>query len=373
MSRFHYAHASATSWEACVKACAGKLGRPGRGLGFAYFTDAFVPHAKDIVRTLREATGVADWVGTVGVGILATGVEYLDQPALAVMVADFDAGHYQVFSGRTRPPPPGERMAGGAFASHFAVVHADPQAPDVAGLIADMSSKVESGYLVGGLSSSRTQTVQVANDVVTGGLSGVVLASDIGLTTRLTQGCAALPGRHRITRCEQNVIVTLDNRPALDVFREAAGEVLARDLRRAAAFMLVGLPVAGSGRADLRSEGDYLVRNLVGIDPKNNLIAIGDTIEEGQELLFCKRDGSSARQDLERMLAELSNATPAPARGALYYSCLGRGEHMFGERGAELGIVREALGDLPLVGFFCNGEISHDRLYGYTGVLTLFH
>jgi small ligand-binding sensory domain FIST len=50
-----------------------------------------------------------------------------------------------------------------------------------------------------------------------------------------------------------------------------------------------------------------------------------------------------------------------------------RGEHMFGSRGAELGLVRQALGELPLVGFFCNGEICHDRLYGYTGVLTLFH
>ena len=71
------------------------------------------------------------------------------------------------------------------------------------------------------------------------------------------------------------------------------------------------------------------------------------------------------------MLAALTPEVPAP-RGALYYSCLGRGEHMFGRRGAEMEIIREALGDVPLAGFFCNGEISHDRLYGYTGVLTLF-
>jgi len=141
--------------------------------------------------------------------------------------------------------------------------------------------------------------------------------------------------------------------------------VLARDLRRAAQFILVGLPVAGSDR------GDYLVRNLVGIDVQNRLIAIGDVVESGAELIFCKRDGTSARADLERMLRELKLAAPA-ARGALYFSCIGRGEHLFGSRGAELGIVRDVLGELPLVGFFCNGEISHDRLYGYTGVLTLF-
>jgi small ligand-binding sensory domain FIST len=89
--------------------------------------------------------------------------------------------------------------------------------------------------------------------------------------------------------------------------------------------------------------------------------------------MFCRRDAHSAREDLLRILAELREETPAGARGALYFSCVGRGEHLFGERGAELGMVRDALGDLPLVGFFCNGEISHDRLYGYTGVLTLFH
>jgi small ligand-binding sensory domain FIST len=72
------------------------------------------------------------------------------------------------------------------------------------------------------------------------------------------------------------------------------------------------------------------------------------------------------------MLREVSEAMPAP-RGALYYSCVARGEHMFGRRGAELELVRRALGDVPLVGFFCNGEISRDRLYGYTGVLTVFN
>jgi len=130
--------------------------------------------------------------------------------------------------------------------------------------------------------------------------------------------------------------------------------------------ILVGLPVPGS------DTGDFVARNLVGIDPRNKLIAIGDVVEPGTELMFCKRDGAAARKDLARIAAELKREVPAP-RGALYFSCTSRGEHMFGARGAELGLVRQALGELPLVGFFCNGEISHDRVYGYTGVLTLFH
>jgi small ligand-binding sensory domain FIST len=361
MSRFRSAHASGGTWRECVDACAERLGRA-EGLGFVYFTDALVPHAAQIVETLRERTGVSDWVGTVGIGVIASGTEYLDEPALATMVADLPEGSFRVYSGKNPLREKPEQ-----FSPHFGLVHADPETPDVAGLIADMASKVVSGFLVGGLSSSREGAVQVANDIISGGLSGAVLSSAVGVSTRLTQGCAALPGRYRVTACEANVIATLDGRPALEVLKESIGEVLARDLRRTAHFIHVGLPVAGSDR------GDYLVRNLVGIDPKNGLVAIGDLVEPGAELMFCKRDAQSARADLQRILAELREEVPRAPRGALYFSCVGRGEHMFGERGAELGLVKDALGDLPLVGFFCNGEISHDRLYGYTGVLTLFH
>jgi small ligand-binding sensory domain FIST len=347
---FPYAHASG-DWRSCVDACAKRLGRPGGGLGFVYFTDALIGDAQNIVSELRERTGVSDWVGTVGTGVLATGIEYQDAPAVAAMVAEFSPESYAVFSGRA--PLRGSK-------AHFAVVHADPQAPDVPGLVGDLAGKLASGYLVGGISSSRAATLQVANDVVSGGLSGVGLAAQAAFATRLTQGCTPLPGRFRITACDENVIATLDERPALDVLIEAAGEDL-----KAGAQLLVGLPVTGS------DTGDYTARNVIGIDPKNKLIAIGAPVELGGEILLCKRDAAAARHDLERMLKELKAAAPA-ARGGLYFSCVARGEHMFGRRGAELGLIQEVLGEVPLVGFFCNGEISHDRVYGYTGVLALF-
>jgi small ligand-binding sensory domain FIST len=345
MSAFAYGHAAGPTWRECVSACVERLGRPGRGLGFVYFTDALVDGAHQILQELRSRTGVEDWVGSVGIGVLATGAEYQDEPAIAAMVADVRG--FRVFSGRS--PVKG--------APHFAVVHADPGAPDVAGLIADMSAKVTSGFLVGGLSSSRRHTVQIANAVLSGGLSGAALDPDVAVATRLTQGCVPFPGRWRITECAQNIIRLLDGRPALDVLKEVIGTER---------NVLVGILVPGS------DTGDYTARNLVGIDPRNKLIAIGDRLEPGAELLFCRRDEEAARTDLSRIVGELKSAVPQP-RGALYFSCLARGEHMFGSRGAELELIGRALGEVPLVGFFCNGEISRDRLYGYTGVLTLFH
>jgi small ligand-binding sensory domain FIST len=339
MKAFAFAHGP--DWRACVDA----LGRPGRGLGFVYFTDALVSASQEILTSLKSETGVDDWIGTVGTGVLATGTEYQDGPALTAMVADVDA--FSVFSGRAPLKASGS----------FAVVHADPGAPDLPGLVADMSAKVDTGFIVGGVSSSRSQTVQIANEVLSGGLSGAVLGEEVAVATRLTQGCTPYPGRWRVTEGEDNIIAKLDGRPALEVLLEAVGGERTQ--------LLVGLPVPGS------DTGDYTARNIVGIDPKTGLVAIGDLVEPGMEILFCKRDAAAARKDLEGILSSLKRDAPHP-RGALYYSCVARGEHMFGSRGAELNLVKRSLGEVPLVGFFCNGEISRDRLYGYTGVLTVF-
>ncbi len=94
--------------------------------------------------------------------------------------------------------------------------------------------------------------------------------------------------------------------------------------------------------------------------------------EVGDELLFCRRDQQTAEDDLQRMLIAIGAQLNAPIRGGVYYSCLGRGQHMFGAPNREMELIRDTLGSFPLVGFFANGEISHNRLYGYTGVLTLF-
>ena len=152
----------------------------------------------------------------------------------------------------------------------------------------------------------------------------------------------------------------------MEVLKEDIGEVLSRDLAQSAGYIFTAMPIPGS------DTGDYLVRNLVGIDPERGLIAIGDVISPGDEIQFAKRDAQTAREDLRHMISNLKRRLPGIPRGALYHSCLGRGRNQFGEDSGEMRLVQEALGDVPLVGFYANGEISHNRLYGYTGVLTLF-
>jgi small ligand-binding sensory domain FIST len=110
----------------------------------------------------------------------------------------------------------------------------------------------------------------------------------------------------------------------------------------------------------------------VGIDPANRLIAIGELLQPGASVMFCRRDTKTANEDMARMLDSIRKGMFGRPRGGVYYSCIGRGASLFGPDSAELKMIHETLGEFPLVGFFCNGEISHNRLYGYTGVLTLF-
>lgn len=329
-------------------------------LGFLYVSDDFAAELDAILAFFRSATGVAHWTGSVGVGICASGTEYLEEPAMAVMLGEFAPADFRMLDVVRAPQ---EIVADGGY---LALAHGDPANPRIQELIDALSAAVTSGFVVGGLSSARGDAAQICDGVVRGGLSGVLFSDRVKLATRVSQGISPLGPRHIITEAKKNIIGSLDHQPALAVMKEEIGEVLARDLRRAAGFIFAGLPVRGS------DTGDYLVRNILGVDPENELVAIGEYVQPGDELLFCKRDQESAEADLLRMLEAIRAQLAGPIRGGVYVSCLGRGRHMFGTPHRELGLIRDTLGAFPLVGFFANGEISHNRLYGYTGVLTVF-
>jgi small ligand-binding sensory domain FIST len=343
----------------------------GATLGFLYATEALAPELERVVRLLRAATGASRWVGTVGAGIVAGAREVYETPALAVMLTDLPESAFRILS-------PGAVSVEGFLdtqrawlqrrALNVGVIHADPTDPLTPSLLQNLENGVPGPFLVGGLSSGRAAGLQVAGTVGQGGVSGVFLDPEqVPVTVDHTQGCTPMGETYRVTACDRNIVAELDGRPALDVMREAIGEVLARDLQRAAGFIFAGFPVPGS------DTGDYLVRNLLGVDPGQGLIAVGDRVSPGQRMMFCRRDGNSAREDLDRMLERVRARLPGPPRGALYFSCLGRGRNQFGPDSEEARTIAEALGpDVPLLGFFCNGEIYANRLYGYTGVLTVF-
>ena len=367
MAQFRYAHAGGKDWREAAQSVVSQLAGAAGTLGFLYVTDVVAAQLPDILSMCRKATGVTHWVGTVGLGVCATGQEYLDEPAVVAMLGDFEPDAFKVFSGITDADDVRkvELRCGGSQAA-FALIHADPTSAQISELVPQLADKLESGFILGGLTSSRHQNFQVADRVIDGGISGVAFADTVTIATRLTQGCSPIGPKHRVTSCQRNIIMTLDGKPALEVFLEDIGESMGSDIERIGGHVFVGIAIPGS------DTGDYIVRNLVGIDPTNKLIAIGEIVESGASIMFCRRDAETAQEDMTRMLTSIKQGLYAPPRGAVYYSCLGRGASLFGPNSEELKMIRSALGDFPLVGFFCNGEISHNRLYGYTGVLTLF-
>jgi small ligand-binding sensory domain FIST len=372
-TNFKAACAAGADWRVIAEQCLAELdSEPASArLGLLYITEPVAPYLDRLLGELRARTGVRDWIGTVGSGICCTGREIYDEPAAAVMLAALPEDSYRLLPAGLDALAEMLTLNRGWIAAHqarFGIVHGDPRNSHIPQIIESLSLELDPGFLVGGLSSASAgkHQIQIAGGRYENGLSGALFAAEIPVISGLTQGCTPLGMKHTITRCQRNILVELDGRPAFDVFCEDIGEVLTRDLSRIAGYIFVGLPVPGS------DTGDYLVRNLVGIDAGQKLMAIGDLVEEGDPVMFCRRDGDTAREDMRRMLRDLGKRARGGIRGGVYYTCLGRGRYQFGENSEELRMIREQLGDFPLVGFFANGEISHNRLYGYTGVLTLF-
>ncbi|OQY55876.1 MAG: histidine kinase [Candidatus Parabeggiatoa sp. nov. 2] len=373
MESFKFGHASAMQWREAAQACLNQMGdltNYAPNLGFLYTTDLFAANVPDILDYFKQNTNVQHWVGTVGIGICSHAKEYFDVPAIAVMLGSFEEEYFSVFTtisdnfdtfSRTHQSWCNNKLP------MFAIVHGDPRHKHIAKLVFQMSERLGEGFLVGGLTSSRHQYLQIADTIVEGGLSGVLFSSAVSVSTRLSQGCSAIGPRHQITESSNNIIIKIDDRPALDVFKEDIGKDLAKDLEKVAGYIFAALPIRGSDM------GDYTVRNIIGIDPEHKFLAIGETVNPGMSVMFTRRDAKIARQEfikvLEKLKASLKGSKP---KGGLYHSCLGRGENLFGKDSQEVKVIQSVLGDFPLVGFFANGEIYYQRLYGYTGILTLF-
>lgn len=375
MPGFVTGHATHPDWRMALSLAGGPLDeavrdRPGAfTLGLLYFTDAYAAQAEALLEAVRTRWPGLAWAGCVGVGVSASGVEYIDEPALSLMLCDLPPDGFEVFSGAR----PLSRVQ-----AHTALVHADPATPDIGELIAEMSERTDTGYLFGGLAASRAGTLTVADGIRRGGLSGVAFTDRVALLSRVTQGSQPVGPTRTITRGEVNRVIELDGQPALPLLLRDLGLADLSDHRAALPRLrasLVGLVDAGDQALDRGGQfgADVRVRHLLGLDPAQQAIAISERVSPGQRLAFCTRDPQAARRDLVRICSELRDELDAtPVLGALYVSCAGRGGPHFGGPSAELQLVRHALGDVPLVGFFAGGEIARHHLYGYTGVLTVF-
>ena len=379
LGKFRLAHAGDGDWETLTRDCLDQLesGPDGEkltaNLGFLYVTDELSEDFDQVWQLLRRETGIKDWVGTVGLGVCVGGREYFDTPAVTVLCCALPEDSYRILPNITRPGEPLPVALTDWAQAHeplVGVVHGDPRNPYLPSIIDALGDEAEC-FLVGGLTASHTKFQQLAGELTEGGLSGVLFSRNLPTVSGLTQGCTPIGDIHKVTAAREHILLELDARPALDVFKDDIGEVLSRNLDRVSGYIHAALPISSEEEGN-QLRGDYLVRNVMGIDTDTNSLSIGERLTPGDRLMFVRRDAPSAEDDLDRMLDDIAVRAQDTPQAALYFTCVARGPNLFGQDSEEMSAVADTLGDdVPVIGFFANGEISNNRLYSYTGVLTL--
>jgi small ligand-binding sensory domain FIST len=218
-------------------------------------------------------------------------------------------------------------------------------------------------------------TFQLCNDkVATNAVTGLHLSGPFESFIDITQGCQPITEPLVITRAGGNIIYEIDNRPAFEVFTSVLKGPLLEDLRRALMYVFVGVPA--DRRRNSVGGGEYLVRNIIGLDSEKKIIGVADEVTEGQVMVFTLRDGQRARDDLGQMLKRQAQRLDGkkPAFG-VYFNCCARGTSLYGIPGIDSAYIRQTLGDFPLIGMFGGYELAPlggaNHLFAYTGVLAL--
>ena len=232
--------------------------------------------------------------------------------------------------------------------------------------------------VLGGLASggqSQSSCALFLDGEVLHGAVGIALQGDFVLHTVVSQGCKPIGQPQFVTRCEDQIIYELSGRPALEVARETVGELSPEDQELARTALLIGRVV--DEYKETFERGDFLIRTLLGADPKSGAIAVGETTRPGQTVQLHVRDADTAREDLAAMMDALTpELADRPAQAALVFSCNGRGAHLYGKPNHDSEMIAAATGDIPSAGFFCNGEIgpigTSNFLHGFTASIGIF-
>lgn len=259
---------------------------------------------------------------------------------------------------------------------HF-ICLADPHSCDVVHLLDEFNAAYKGLPVVGGLSSSGVVNVPawlcLDDSVQDNGAVGYALTGDIEFDVVVSQGCRPIGKPYIVTKAQDNVLFELAGRPALVVIRELLEGLGEKDRRLAEQSLHVGL--AMDEHRETFKRGDFLIRNLMGFDPEEDSLVIGATLKVGQTLQFQVRDADTSEEDLKHCLETLPPFDAGHPRGAVLFSCVGRGRNLYGKADHDAKAVQQACGPLPLAGVFANGEVgpvgSKNYVHGYTSSLLI--
>ena len=363
-----------------------QLAAPRVSLGLVFIGPRFFPQAAQILEILRVHAQVPLLVGCSSTGLISGGQEIEENAGLVLGIyalpgarltcARFTQEDVQTASaGEFWPTATGVKPE----ETNGWLVFADPFQMDADGWLKSWNEAYAPlpvlGGLASGLSSEQRTQIYLNGEVFENGGVAVSFGGEVKLASVISQGCTPIGETWTITKVDQNIIYQIGNRPAYQVLIETFNQLSPEEQKKARGNLFIGLVV--DEYLEEFHRGDFLVRNLIGADPKSGCIAVGAFPRTGQTLQFQRRDGRAATEDMAVLLDRAhGQINGAEIYGGCLCCCNGRGQRLFGYPHHDAGMIQTRLGPIGLAGFFCNGEIGpvgeRNFLHGYTASLALF-
>ncbi|MFO0850855.1 MAG: FIST C-terminal domain-containing protein [Gemmataceae bacterium] len=371
--------------EACTAAWTG-VGSEPPDLAVVFFSPHHVGDAELIARQVCEAVGTEAVVGCLGESVVGTGREVEREPAVSLWLARFGPGvEVETFHLTPDRAPDGLTL----FGWPDGLVTADPGRavlltladPYTFPLTELFFPRLHDDYpglaAVGGMSSGADGPGQTAlirgREAVYSGAVGALLHGRVGWRTVVSQGCRPIGRPLVVTKGRDNVIQELGGRNPLEVLQEVYDALPAGDQELFRRGLHVGLVMSEYREAFGR--GDFLIRNLYGVDREAGALVVTDRVRAGQTVQFQLRDADTADDDLRELL-RADKAKHGPAGGALLFTCNGRGRRLFAAPDHDARVVAEEVGPVPTAGFFAAGELGPvggtNYIHGFTASVVLF-
>jgi small ligand-binding sensory domain FIST len=361
----------------------GQMGDTRPDLVLVFFTSHFEDEAETIVQQLVRRYPTAMLLGCSAEGVIGRAVEHERIPAISLMLASLPQVQLKPFHIST------EKIAALGAGQNFAdcidvnpadhpsfLFFGDPFSVPMPGILNLFNRTYSQRPVLGGMASGCErpgQSVLILDDqIYREGAVGIGIVGPVDIHAVVSQGCRPIGHPLVITQCDRNIILQLGGKPALAQLHDILEELSPEDSQLARQALFVGRVI--NEYKETFTRGDFLIRNLFGIDPSSGAIAVGEEMRVGSTVQFHVRDGECADEDLRQMLSDYGGAN-APA-GVLLFSCNGRGTRMWSAAHHDAGVIRETCGTVPVTGFFAAGEIGpiggKNFIHGHTASMALF-
>jgi small ligand-binding sensory domain FIST len=359
-----------------------QLGGTAPDLVLAFGSGAYGNALGELPDAIRKRWPQARVIGGSAGGVLAQGREVENDAGLSLTAAVLPGVELRSFhlhpDGRVGPEHPAwVELLRIEDDPHF-VLLPDPFSFDPVPLLRDLDAAFPHRTKIGGLLSGSRQRgetfVFVDEAVHRSGAACLSLGGNVKVDSVVCQGCRPIGTPMFVTRVQGNMVVELDGQRPADVVRSLwdQGPPADRALLETALF----LGVVMKPQREFYRQGDFLVRNIVGLEPNSGALAVAADIEPNSVVQFHVRDAETSAADIEAMLGAYARDAGHTPAGALLFSCLGRGEGLYKKPDHDSQAFARIIGPVPLGGFFCNGELGPvqetTHLHGYTSVFGLF-